>query len=83
MPRKGSSIQNSGIRTVVKLSQVSPFALAFLVLLIGGASVASFIGLIFAAFKIPHLCLPLSGTFALTLRIAYGIIKMLLQPKAS
>jgi hypothetical protein len=80
MPKKGSSTQIKADIALVKLSQISPYILAFLVLLIGGASVASFVGLIIAAFKMPLLCLPLSGTFALTLRIAYGVIKILLQP---
>jgi len=83
MPRKGTSIQTSGDVTLVNLSQISPYILAFLVLLIGGASIASFIGMIIAAFKMPLLCLPLSGMSTLTLRIAYSVIEILLRPGKS
>jgi hypothetical protein len=80
MRRKITPPQRKGCRHPNRLTEGSHYvALWFLIFLIGLASVASFVGIIIAAFVFPILCVPMTGTFALTLRLAYGIIQMLLR----
>jgi hypothetical protein len=80
MARKIMPSQQKGKACRSELTEIGPYVLAFLVLLIGLASVASFIGMLITAFARPALCLPLAGIFALTLRLAYGVIRLILQP---
>lgn len=79
MPKKTTTSGRNNRQASNGLTTIRPYILTFLVMLIGGASLASFVVAIISAFTSPILCVPFGGTFALTLRIAYGIVKLLLN----